>query len=133
MSDVQNNSSLSFDELLNSVERLSLSELEQFMFRVIELRAKRRALNLSKNEAQLLKKINHGLPPEIQKRYIELNAKRKAETLTSKEHKELLGLIDQIEKSDAQRVKYLAELARIRGTSLTALMKELDIRPPAYE
>jgi len=73
------------------------------------------------------------LPPDIQKHYNELNAKRKAETLTPEEHQELLQLIDRIEKSDAQRVKYLAELAQIRGISLTALMKELDIRPPAYE
>lgn len=133
MSAVQNNSHLSFDELLNSVEQLSLSELEQFVFRVIELRAKRRAPNLSKDQAQLLKKINQGLSPDIQKRYNELNAKRKAETLTPEEHQELLQLTDQIEKSDAERVKYLAELAQLRGISLTALMKELDIRPPAYE
>jgi hypothetical protein len=128
-----NNSPLSFDELLNSVAQLSLSELERFVLRVIELQAKRRAPNLPKDEARLLKKINQGLPPEIQKRYSELNAKRKAETLTPEEHQELLQLTGRIEKSDAERVKYLAKLARVRGTSLTALMKELDIRHPAYE
>ena len=67
------------------------------------------------------------------KNAIELNAKRKAETLTSDEHQELLYLIDQIEKANVERVKHLAELARIRGTTLAAVMKDLDIRTPAYE
>lgn len=133
MPTVQSKSSKSFDELLNSVEQLNLSDLEQFVSRVIELQAKRRARNLPKVEAQLLKKINKGLPPGIQKRYKELNAKRRAETLTSEEHQELLQLIDQIEYANVERIKNLAKLARIRGITLTALMKDLDINPPAYE
>jgi hypothetical protein len=43
----------------------------------------------------------------------------------------MLQLTDQIEKSDARRVKYMTELAQLRGISLTALMEELGIRPPA--
>ena len=53
--------------------------------------------------------------------------------LTSEEHQELLQLIDQIENANVERIKYLAELARIRGTTLTALMEDLEIHPPAYE
>jgi len=75
---------------------------------------------------------NQGLPFDTQKRCDELVAKHKAETLTPDEHQELLGLIEQIEKSDAERIKHLADLARLRGTTLTALMKDLDIRPLAY-
>jgi len=133
MPTVQSKSSKSFDELLNSVEQLNLSDLEQFVSRVIELQAKRRARNLPKVEAQLLKKINKGLSPGIQKRYKELNAKRRAEMLTSEEHQELLQLIDQIEHANVERIKNLAKLARVRGITLTALMKDLDIHPPAYE
>lgn len=130
---IQSKSSVSFDELLNTAEQLSLAELERLVSRAIELRAKRSARSLPKVEAQLLKKINQGLPLEIQKRFRELNAKRKAETLTPEEHQELLRLIDQIESANVKRVKYLAELAGIRGVTLTALMEDLDIRPPAYE
>ena len=72
------------------------------------------------------------MPDKIQKRFDELVAKRQEETLTTDEHQELLKLTDQIEKSDAKRVKYMAELARLRGTSLTTLMQELDIRQPAH-
>lgn len=59
-------------------------------------------------------------------------AKRQAEILTPEEHSELLHLTEQIEKLQAQRMEYLAELARLRGTSLTALMKNLGIQMPTY-
>jgi hypothetical protein len=84
------------------------------------------------DEAELLSKINQGLPPDIQQRYGELVAKRKAETLTPDEHQELLGLVGQIEKADVERIKHLIDLARLRGISLTALMKDLGIRTPTY-
>lgn len=133
MPTIQSKSSKSFDELLNSVEQLNISDLERFVSRVIELQAKRRARSLPKVEVQLLKKINQGLPPGIQERYKELNTKRRAETLTSGEHQELLKLVDQIENANVERIKNLAKLARIRGITLTILMKDLDIHPPAYE
>jgi hypothetical protein len=129
---IQVKTELSFDELLKAVEQLSLSDLEQLMSQVIALQAQRKARSLSKAETELLLKINQGLPPDVQQRLNELVAKRQAETLSFEEHQELLQLTDQIEKSDAKRVQYLTELARLRGASLTALMKELGIHPPAY-
>lgn len=77
-------------------------------------------------------KINQGLPDDVQRRFDELVARRQDETLTPDEHQELLHLIDQIEKSDVKRVQYLAELARLRGISLTTLMDQLGIHPPGY-
>jgi len=59
-------------------------------------------------------------------------AKRRAETLTTEEHQELLALIDRIEQADAERVQTLAELARLRHVTVTALMAQLGIRRPAY-
>jgi len=133
MSTVQSRPLQSFDELLHNAGQLNLPELEQFVFCVIALQARRRAPSLSKTETDLLMKINQGPPPEVRQRFRELNRKRKAETISPEEHQELLLLIEQIEQSDVERVKYLIELANLRGLSLTALMKELDIRPPAYE
>jgi len=78
-------------------------------------------------------KINQGPPPAIRQRFRKLNRKRRAETITPGEHQELMVLIDQIEQFDVERMKCFAELATLRGLSLKALMKELDIRPPAYE
>lgn len=77
------------------------------------------------------RKINKGLPPSLQQRYKELDARRKAETLTSSEYQELLRLIDEIENANVERIRCLAELAHIRETTLTDLMNELEIHPPA--
>ena len=120
------------DELLKAVGRLSQPDLEQFVFQVIALRAQRQAPGLPRAESELLLKINEGVPPDIQTRYNELIAKRQAETLTPDEYEELLRLTQQVEKLEVRRVEYLAELARLRGTSLTALMENLGIRPPTY-
>lgn len=129
---VQVEAELSTDELLKAAEQLSQSELEQFVSQIITLKAQRRAPSLPQAEAELLLKINQGVPPEIQRRYDELIAKRQAESLTPNEYEELLRLTDEIEKLEARRVEYLVELARLRKTSLTELMKQLGIRPPDY-
>ncbi|MCP4701190.1 MAG: STAS/SEC14 domain-containing protein [Gammaproteobacteria bacterium] len=125
-------SQVSLNDLLNGVAQLDTSELEQFISQVLTLRAKRIAPSFSKQEAEILEKINQGLPPETQQRYNEMIAKRRAETLTSEEHLELSALIDRIELADVERVKALTNLAQLRNVSVTALMTTLNIRPSAY-
>lgn len=132
MSRVEIKTELPFDELLKAVAQLDLPDLEDLLSEVIALQAQKKAPNLSGPETDLLLKINQGLPAEVQNRFDELVAKRQDETLTPDEHQELLDLTNQIEQSDAQRVKYLAELAQLRGTSLTGVMKNLGIHQPTY-
>jgi hypothetical protein len=129
---VQVEAQLPTDELLKAVGQLNQSDLEQFVSQVIALRAKRQAPSLTRIESDLLLKINEGIPSDTQARYSELIARRQSETLTPDEYEELLRLTQQVEKLETRRVKYLAELARLRGTSITALMKKLGIRPPAH-
>jgi hypothetical protein len=59
---------------------------------VLKLQAQRRVSTLSGNEAELLLKINRGIPADLQARCNELIAKRQAETLTPGEHEELIRL-----------------------------------------
>ena len=132
MQTVQITSNVSFDELLTSVDQLSLPDLEQFVSRTLALLARRKAPSLPKNQADLLLKINQGLRPIVQRRYDELTAKRRSDTITPEELQELLVLIDRIECSDAERIQNLAQLAHLRQTSLTALMNELGIETPPY-
>ncbi|MBI4787457.1 MAG: STAS/SEC14 domain-containing protein [Chloroflexi bacterium] len=131
MSVVQVQAQLPTEELLKAVGQMSQSDLDQFVFEVIALRAKRHAPSLPHVESELLLKINEGVRPDVETRYNELIEKRKAETLTPDEYAELLRLTRQVEQAQARRVEYLAELARLRGTTLTALMDDLGIRPPA--
>jgi hypothetical protein len=132
MSIVEIRSQVSLDELLKGVAQLDMPELEHFISQVLTLRAKRLASSLPHEEAELLQKINQGLPSDVQQRYDELTVKRRAETLLPEEHQELLAFIDRIERADAERVQALAELAQLRHISVTTLMAELGIHPPAY-
>jgi hypothetical protein len=133
MSTIQDETSVSSDELLKAASRLNLSELEKLVASVIALQAQRRAPSLPKTEAELLLKINQGIPADLQKRYNELVAKRRATTLSPDEYEELLRLTDEVEKLQARRVKNLAELASLRKVSLSKLMDDLGINGPGYE
>jgi len=123
---------LTTDNLLKAVGQLNKHEIEQFVSQVINLRAQRLVHRLSQAEANFIVKINQGLPAEVQEQYDELIDKRRDEVLSSEEYSELLRLTDQIEKMEAQRMLYLSELALYRKVSLTELMENMGIQPPAY-
>lgn len=87
---------------------------------------------LNATEAGLLQQINAGLPQETWQRYHELLDKRRAERLTPEEHAALITLSDRIEECNARRLESLVALARLRHTSIEALMQQLGIRTPPY-
>jgi hypothetical protein len=129
---IQLEAQLTVGQLLAAVEQMPQPELDQFVDRVVAFRAGQRAPQLSGSESELLAKINQGVPADLQGRYDELISKRRNWTLTEREHDELLHLTEQVEGLDAERVKYLAELARLRKTTLRALLKDLGIKPRPY-
>ena len=132
MATVKVETELTTDNLLKAVGQLNKHEIEQFVSQVINLRAQRLVHRLSQAEANFIVKINQGLPAEVQEQYEELIDKRRDEALSSEEYSELLRLTDQIEKMEAQRMLYLSELALYRKVSLTELMENMGIQPPAY-
>ena len=123
---------LSFDQLVNGVKQLTMSELERFFAQMTSIHPLYEERRLSGAESVLLMKINEGVPDAVQHRYDELIAKRNERTLTDAEYSELLQLTDQMELSDAKRLEYLIELARIRNKPLKLLMNELGIISPEY-
>ena len=84
---------------------------------------------LPQRESELLLEINRGLLPSSAERYRELVGRRRAGELTPEEHQELLRLTDEVEQLQAERIERLAQLARLRGKPLRAVMDELGIRP----
>ena len=86
---------------------------------------------LSPEEKELLQQIKaQRLPPDLRRRFRELIRKRQDETLTSREHRELVCLTDQVEQMNVVRLECLRELARLRNTTLKALMDELALKAP---
>jgi hypothetical protein len=122
---------VSIDVLLKAAEQLSETELRQFTAQVLALHAKRTAPSIAQEEAELLLRINARPPEDVQRRYDELIAKRDADTLGHAEHEELVRLTKQAEAFDVGRVEALSKLAAGRGVTLSALMRQLEVAPPA--
>ena len=79
------------------------------------------------SEAQLLEKINQGWNEQEWERYHTLAALRKAENLTEAEHQELCDLSNEREVVWVDRLKLVAELARLRNVTLDEAMAQLGI------
>ena len=119
-------------QLVQAVERLSPAELDRFADEVAALRARLHAPVLSGDESALFAVINQALPESDRQRLAELIEQRSTETLTPGEHSELLELQQRLEALHAARVKALADLAQLRGMTLTTLMEQLGIQLPDH-
>jgi len=120
---------VSAQELIDAAGQLDGTELDAVTDSLLVLWAGRRAPHLSREETDLLLKINAPLPVEMWQRYSDLYAKLEPDMITPEEHGELKELIDVVEMDNARRIGNLIELARLRGTTLDALMKSLEIGP----
>lgn len=120
-------------QLLEAVLQMPEQEMEQFIARAFSLKARQKTPALPEREAELLLKINQGLPSATQERLNELIDKRQAETINAKELRELRKLTDQVEKSDARRLELLTELAHLRDVPLRKLIKQLGLKPVPHD
>jgi hypothetical protein len=128
----QNIESASGKQLVQAVERLSPAELDDFVDQVAALRARRNAPMLSDDESALFAIINHCLPESDRQRLAELAEGRSEERLTPGEHSELLERQQRLEALHTARIKALAELAQLRGVTLTMVMEQLGIQLPDH-
>lgn len=87
---------------------------------------------LPREEAELLQKINQGLPEATWERYRVLKEKRDDELLTPEEHGELIALTDTIEGWNVERLEVVSRLAKLRGRSLPEMMTELGLFPASH-
>jgi len=121
------------EQLLNAALQMSRSELEEFVLKLFSLKARQETPSLSEREAELLMKINQGLPATMQERLNELIDKRRAEIISAKELRELKKLTGQVEKFDVERLKLLTELAALRNVPLRKLIKQLGLKPVPHD
>jgi hypothetical protein len=106
----------------------------QFIVNVVRARLESQntsAPHLDAEQSRLLEEINQGLSRTDWSRYYELVSQRQAGTLADDEYAELTALSNRIEELNSHRMERLAELARLRGTSLPELLDQLGITPPA--
>jgi hypothetical protein len=114
-------------QLLHQVEQLGPGEFEQFVMRILALNARRKPGGAPLEESLLLKKINAEFPSKKMERFLLLDERRQQETLTAEEHKELLSLVRQLEKYDAQKLQWIGQLALLRKVPFDVLLKQLGL------
>jgi Rad3-related DNA helicase len=119
------NSSLA--TLYSEADRLDNRSLDVFISHIMSLRVRRETSDIQKQEALLLKKINHSLSIDKIERFRELNEKRLENELSEPEKAELIFLLDKVEQLNVSRIKHLTSLARLKNISVRQLMKELGI------
>ena len=118
---------LTVDELAAAAKRLSPAELREFTQRLAEWQE--RSGGQLESEADLLKRIaeNSQLSAAEQRRFNRLRRKRQSELLTEAELTELQAIWQHVEQMNAARLQALAELARLRGTPVQELMRDLGL------
>ena len=117
---------------LRNISRKDGGEIEEVASRLLAQAARSARPAHEIAEAELLQKINEGWSAERWGIYQSLVAKRRAETLTEAEYAQLAALTNEREVAHARRIQYLVELAKLRGTTLDAVMDALGVRPPGY-
>lgn len=120
-------------DLLKVVEQFSAVDLEDFIRKVLLIKAKRKEGQQAKQEASLLAIIQQRFTAEEQTQFEALIKKRQANTITKKELTALQRWTDYSEQIAAERANALYELAQLRQTSVRDLMKTLNFQPQGYE
>lgn len=123
----QSSNTSAVGQLLQEAEQLRPGEFEQFVVRILALNASRKSIGLSSEESLLLQKINKEFASKKMERFLTLDEKRRQEILTTGEHRELLALVQQLEKYDAQKLQWIGQLALLRKTPFDALLKQLGL------
>ena len=101
---------------------------------LVQLLVRQSADSPEKNrEDQLVSMASQGLPIAVWMRYNSLVDKRKLGVLTETEHEELMLLTDEVEVAHYKRLGHLAELSKIRKTTLEQLMSEFGIPVHNYD
>ena len=127
MPTIQIEAHLSSEQLLNAARQMPRREFNRFVEDVLRLRAQHARGKLSVAESELVQQINQDLSPAQARRRKTLAAKRHAHTITETELQELIGLNDEAERLNVERVKHLIELAALRNVTLDTVMEQLGL------
>ena len=125
---VHHKGDIALNDILKGMSKLDNDDLEQFMQKLGNMVAQRKAPHLTERETVLLSAINQTIPADLQSRYEKLAEKQNHDTISPPEHEELLNLIENLEMKHAERLGYLIDLAHFRGVALDELAKQLKLR-----
>jgi hypothetical protein len=140
MDTVQVQAKLTFEQLVEAVRQLPRHKQKELARRIGEWQSnivtahkrngaatqtRKSTGRTSSAEAQLIEQTKADLPEQEKRRLKKLCAKSERGVLTASELAEYQELARRAEQIDVLRVKALAELARLRGQPLPAVMKDI--------
>ena len=102
-------------------------DISTYVYETIAPRLRPRSA-ASMSEEELVAKIREDFPTSFWERFAALSVKRDAKGLTAQEWREMVATAEATESHSAERLFYLAELGRRRGTDPYTLTKELGLR-----
>lgn len=118
------NVEISTENLLNAVVRMPEKDFERFL---------RNAKQLKDRETKLVNTLeNFDLSAEKKKVYRQLLKKFRAEKISTAEHQQLITLTEELENLNVARIKNIAEIAKLRNSTLKEVIKDLNIKPKSY-
>ena len=118
------------EQLLNMALQMPRPELEQFVRRLLVLKAREEMPCLEPAEAELLQRIQRSILPPIPRRRLNQLIKRRQDcAITSEEMAELIQLTQQSDDYQTERMKYLIQLSALRDVALDDLMQQLSLKP----
>ena len=118
---------LTTNDLLKGVEQLDGTDLDEFVQKVLYIRANRFADSFSKEEADLMEQINLGLSQNELNKLNSLVQKSEEGILTNNELETYQDLSAKMETLNVKRITALAQLANLKGLSLDNTMEELGL------
>jgi CO dehydrogenase/acetyl-CoA synthase delta subunit len=124
--EVGKNIRLGFDDILNSIQQWDNQTLAKFGNEINRLISNRKDPKMGKRDAELLKKIKNILPSTIKRRQKQLFTKLEDNTLSPKEHEELILLNNFIEEKTAERIALMGELATLRHITIQELALQFN-------
>jgi hypothetical protein len=124
--EVNNNIRLGFDDILSSIQQWDNQTLAKFGNEINKLLSYRKDPDNYNKEQILIKKIKSVIPSSIKRRQKQLFAKLQENTLTPKEHEELILLNNMIEEKMAERITLMGELAALKHVSIKEIALQFN-------
>src|SRR5437764_1219694 len=105
-------------QVLQEMAQLTARQLDVVIERAAVLRLQKRKQVLGPREFDLLRIINRGLSDAHAAKLAELQEKLRNETISRREHAQLLRLTEELERLAAERLKALIDLSALRNTTV---------------
>ena len=120
---------MSTSALLDVIKKLPESQFDRVLGQLIAFRSRKRARQPSNRERVLLAGITRGAPPALVSEQRSLIEKRRSGRLTAADQQRLVKVSDELEAFNVRWMRWLNELAALRGTTVRQLISGLELPP----